>query len=156
MCRTSNKLITSYLSYEGDNSFFSYKDEILTLKAFSVRCTSYLAPLTLDVLKKEGNDEVMQRVVRGIKTTIFDIYRDSLMNMNFADSGNANALRLAEALAASSEQYLPFMSLEDREKVTLFAKLIQKSAEPDVRSQLDKIITTLSSKECGWACQLEM
>ena len=84
------------------------------------------------------------------------IYKSVLQSLGRIEINHANKLRLAQALAESSKQYLPFIPLDGRVEMTALIKRVQEASEPDVSRQLDKIITTLSSKECGWVCQLDI
>jgi hypothetical protein len=136
-----------------------YQNEAMAFLPFSVYCSARLIPLASEImssLKKEEITEIRLQGIRQMKAGIFNIYEGLLRVLNQIEINHAHKLYLAKALADSSEQYLSFIPLDERAKIIAVVKETQKASAPDVRRQLDKIITTLSSKECGWVCQLDI
>ena len=136
-----------------------YQDEIMALMPFSVYCSArvvQLASEAISSLKKEEITEIRLQGIRQTKAGFFNIYEGSLRALKQEGIKNEHKMRLAQVLAETVEQFLPFISLSDRVKIIALVKQAQETSTPDVRGQLDKVISTLSSKECGWACQLKM
>ena len=158
VCRKNTELYVSYmlLGEKEVKNPIAYQDEMMALSSFGVRCAAQVALLAWDSLRNEEVSEMRQQGVMEIKERVLNIYKVTLQGLGLVEIDNANKLRLAKALAESSEQYLPFISLNDRSGMIASIKRVQKASAPDVSRQLDKVITTLSSKECGWACQLEI
>ena len=132
-----------------------YQDEISALQSFSVRCRAILFPLHLEFIFSLNAGVQSQDMMNKNLEALF-IYKSVLQSLGRIEINHANKLRLAQALAESSKQYLPFIPLDGRVEMTALIKRVQEASEPDVSRQLDKIITTLSSKECGWVCQLDI